>query len=289
MEKFDYIYGEDASDDYPLVHVSIEWITPDIAKRMLETNVCNRDKKQEPIAEAIRNGEWEVNGETIKFSWDGVLRDGQNRLQAIANSGIACASVIVRGVDPETQDTMDVGVRRQICDYLKMKGYKEANVVASIGGAMARGDKFGLESSFVHRSNGDMTVRSMINSIEGNYESRIKPVLRNSVKISKKYKGVSTSTAGTLLDRMRNAGAENYACFVGQLTGEYNACKSVRLLISRLNDNAQRTHGRLPQKIVAAFIVKAWNAYMRGDDMKQLKFTAGGANPESFPELFLGW
>jgi hypothetical protein len=39
------------------------------------------------------------------------------------------------------------------------------------------------------------------------------------------------------------------------------------------------------RKIAIAVIVKAWNAYRLGDQISMLKFRAGGAKPETFPEI----
>ena len=287
--KFDYVYGQDASEDYPLVSVRIEWITPELATQWLGFNVNNRSMKREPIADAIRNGEWEVNGEAIVFSWDGVLRDGQNRLKGIADAGISVASVVVRGVDPDCQDTIDIGARRIVADFLKMAGYENANLVASSGTAMFRAEQLGIKAVFYKRNSDEQTVRSIVRYIEDNFETDIKPLVKPIQRTMRKYKGISSSTLAPLYHEFKKAGAENFEGFVGQLLGHYPRCKAVSLLDAKLVENMQRKQGKLPQKVVGALIVKAWNAYMQGEEPKVLKFQAGGANPESFPEIFIGW
>ena len=74
--RFKYTYGDDVSDIYPNVTISIERIYPDVAKRMLRANVNNRSMKRESIAKAITNEEWVLNGATVVFSDTGVLLDG---------------------------------------------------------------------------------------------------------------------------------------------------------------------------------------------------------------------
>lgn len=286
--SFPYVYGENVERMYPEVRISIERIAPDVAKKMLETNVHNRDPKREPIAKAIQNNQWKLNGATIVFDENGVLRDGQNRLMACVKANTAIDTLVVRGVKSDAQITMDTGVKRALVDYLKLSGYKNDSIVGAIGLMIYRADTYGLQNAFTMPTVGKDTIQTIFEFICAEYDTRIGPLTSACKAIRRKY-GVASGTSGVLLDAFKQAGDDNLNEFVQQLLNKKPACTSVRLLQNQLLKDKDSKYGKLPQRIVAALIIKAWNAYMRGDEIRQLKFVQGGATPENFPKIFLGY
>ncbi len=286
--QFDYIYGEDAANDYPDIKLSIERVTPDLAEQWLSVNIDNRDKKRESLAYAMSNDEWMVNGETIVFSKDGILRDGQNRLMAVIESGKTIVSVIVRGIEPEAQVTMDSGVKRQVSDFLKMRGYKEYKKVATIGMALLRVDKFGLQSAFYKVGNGRQaaTTKESLAFIEKVYESRIAPIMSLSTRASCFYRCVRMGTVAPLIEMFYKVDIDATYDFVEQLSGAKTQCQPIQMLANRLNKADKNKQSTITQGTVAALIVKTWNAYMQGETIATLKFTKGGAHPEEFPQIY---
>lgn len=286
---FPPIYGIDATSRYPNIRISIETITPEIAEKMLQANVGNRDPKREAIAKAIQNGEWTLNGATIVFDENGNLTDGQNRLRACITANKPIDTIVVRGIPRTAQITMDVGVKRQLNDYLKMAGYKNCNIVGGVGTMLYRADSYGLEGSFTLPTIGKDTIKTLFEYINENYDERIEPLVSPCKSVQRLYPGIMNGTTGVLFDVFRRAGEDNFTVFVQQLTNRRAACMSVRLLQNQLRKNSDSKQGKMPQKMVAALIIKTWNAYIRGDDIKTLRFTQGGAHPENFPEIFLGY
>lgn len=111
----------------------IELITPLIAEQYLETNQNNRKLNKKMVAEyaqQIKSGEWLQNGESIKFSEEGKLLDGQHRLQAIILSETPCEVLVIRGLKKESFKTIDTGKRRSRSDVLYMAGYQNVNTLA---------------------------------------------------------------------------------------------------------------------------------------------------------------
>lgn len=287
--NFEYIYGEDVSGDYPDVKVSIELITPETAAAMLVTNVMNRNKKREPITEAILNGEWKLNGASIVFSRDGILLDGQNRLMACVTANKPIVSIVVRGAEPESQITMDTGVKRQLCDYLQMNGYKNATKVAAIGTALYCKDK-GLARTFERKGTKNITtVKTLYDYTTSIYDDRIDPILLQSKAVASRFK-LTVHIFAPLFDTFREVSDDDFNEFVSQLLGNSNQCQPVQKLVQQLDKNNERGNkSKLTNKIVAAYTIKTWNAYMKGEDIPFLRFSTGGARPESFPEIFRGW
>ena len=71
--------------------VEVITITPEMAQEWLDRGGTNRKitrRRIEAMSAAILRGEWRLTGEAIKLDKDGHVRDGQNRLHAIAEAGV---------------------------------------------------------------------------------------------------------------------------------------------------------------------------------------------------------
>lgn len=283
------VYGQQISHAYPNVSLSIERITPDVAKEMLERNIANRDRKREPIVKAIKDGEWLLNGATIVFSDKGVLLDGQNRLYACISSGIPIDTIVVRGIKIDAQETMDTNVKRSVRDYLKMRGYPDYTLVGAMGASLYRAELLGIESAFCQAHGNEATIKGTLKYIENNYEKRIAPIKTLCRSIAHKYRGFNSGTSAILLDEFSKAGDENMRDFARKLVEGDQTCNAIFLLSKQLTTNALSRTGKLPQRVIAALCIKSWNSYIRGTEMHQLRFMTGGARPEQFPEILFGY
>ncbi|MCF6441058.1 hypothetical protein L1077_16600 [Pseudoalteromonas luteoviolacea] len=91
-------------------------ISPALASQLLEINIDNIPPVTSKIvlyADAMRNGRWKYNGDSIRISSDGRLLDGQNRLLACVESGATIESNIVAGLEDDVFNTIDQGRVRQ--------------------------------------------------------------------------------------------------------------------------------------------------------------------------------
>lgn len=112
-------------------------MTPDLAARIVECNDHNRPLRWAGPARtvasykaAMERGEWVLNGAPVVMSKDGLLNDGQHRLQAVIKAGIAVPMDIKFGVARETRHTIDQGAGRTPSDILAMNGFKNTNKAA---------------------------------------------------------------------------------------------------------------------------------------------------------------
>lgn len=122
------------------ITAKVETITPDIAKTMLGENVNNRRISRDNVnmfAREMRNGEWRFNGEAIKFGKDGCLLDGQHRLLAVIAADKPLTTLVIRGLEDETQQTMDSGKTRTLGDVLTLRGEKNSTQLASLARAVS--------------------------------------------------------------------------------------------------------------------------------------------------------
>lgn len=280
----DYEFGINVEHSYPHVKITIEAIYPDIASKMLEANINNRDKKREPLADAIRNDEWVLNGATIVFSDEGELLDGQNRLYACVESGKPIVTIVVRGVKKDAQISMDTGVKRQVIDYLKMNGVKDYTIMAAVGTAMMNANTYGLQAAFYKRAN-RTTLKTVVDYIMTNLD-HIRFIKQKTNLPRKVFSGVSSGTLGVLFDCFYKVDEEDADYFIEQLNSPCPQSQPIAMLRDALLKNASKKEGQMSQKYIGAIIIKTWNAYMAGAEIRQLKFAQGGANPESFPKIY---
>lgn len=113
-------------------------ISAEQAEHMLALNTSNRPLSRfnvETLKAKLRGGQWKLNGETIVFSREGCLLQGQHRLTACVETGIPIQTFVVFGIDPDAFDTMDEGKRRTGADVLSIDGQQNTSKLA----AAARG------------------------------------------------------------------------------------------------------------------------------------------------------
>lgn len=104
---------------------TFEFITPEIAKEYLKLNMaCNRHidaRRVKELTTDIQNGNWQLNGDTIRFNKKGELIDGQHRLTAIANSGCTVMTGVTRNIENDVT-IIDRGKVRSTAQVLQMGG-----------------------------------------------------------------------------------------------------------------------------------------------------------------------
>jgi hypothetical protein len=112
-----------------------QWeISPSVAKLILDAyNIGNRPirERAKVYTQAMRSGAWSLTGDTIKFSSNNLLLDGQHRLQACVDSKAALRTYIVFGIDPEAFVFMDRGALRAGACAFSTSRVANANVVAA--------------------------------------------------------------------------------------------------------------------------------------------------------------
>jgi hypothetical protein len=103
-----------------MIKTNVEVITPAVAAEYLRLyNQGNRKPNKAQVAyyaKMMSEGEWELNGESIKFSGSGEtlrLLDGQHRLMACVEANVPFETLVVRDIDEKTFDTLDQGWLRK--------------------------------------------------------------------------------------------------------------------------------------------------------------------------------
>lgn len=91
-------------------------IIPSVAELILENhnknNIPPNSIKVSQYATDMKHGKFQYNGDSLRFSVDGVLLDGQNRLMASVESGCSFEANIIVGLPDEVFSTIDSGRTR---------------------------------------------------------------------------------------------------------------------------------------------------------------------------------
>ena len=118
-----------------LTHTIIRF-TPQLAEYILSNlNVGNRHHKPAKIKlykQSMYNNNWELNGESIKFGHDGLLKDGQNRLKACLQSKKDFLSCVHFGLEPKFFLNLDTGANRNAGDVFKIMGIRYYDKIPNV-------------------------------------------------------------------------------------------------------------------------------------------------------------
>lgn len=260
-------------------------VTPEIAHALLAKNTHNRNlspQKVEQLAGAIRRGEWSLNGDAIRISRTDILLDGQHRLHAVIKANKAIRTLIVRGLDDATQETMDTGKKRSLGDMLRLRGEKNCSRLAAVIHILYSYSQTGTISSkglavpptpqqllaFLDRH---PDIRGFLNTPRDDYNKHL----------------LTPGVSATLYYLFSLVDQEDAALFFEYLaSGEGLASGDpIYTLRERLLKEQAKPHGRIEPTVRAAFAVKAYNAWRAGSKLHNLKWQGGGAKPEQFPRI----
>lgn len=257
-------------------------LTPKIAAYWLrEYNSHNRnlrDRGVSSLAIDIITGGWDLNGDTIRFDTNNVMIDGQHRCTAVAQSGIPVPIILVTGLEPLAQDTVDTNMKRSFADALKLAGEPDALRLAGVTAAVCRWKAGQLRAG----GKTNLSVNVLKRVLRDHPEIReALPVIR---VVSKKVGSMPQSMLGLAWWLFNSINAEDCEDFFTKLAEGAGLEKTDPIWVLRevLEDNAKAKR-KLPNLDFLAYVIKAWNAYREGRQIKQLWWRGGGARPEAFP------
>lgn len=130
-------------------------VTPELAMDWLTQPTYrgpNRRLSQEWVSELarrMREGRWQVTGETIKFGESGHLIDGQHRLHACVEANVMIQTYVAWGIEDEAQDVMDAGRKRTAADALSIRNVPNYGALAASAKVLIRIQRGAPESRIV--------------------------------------------------------------------------------------------------------------------------------------------
>ncbi len=255
-----------------------ETITPEMARSYLASSPGNRTLRKGAIqrwAADAKAGRFMMNGETIKFDRHGKLRDGHHRMHAIIEAGVAVRVLVVRGIHEDAMPTVDGGNVRRNGDRLQMAGETNTSALSAALNWQRRYEDCG--ETFPSRGSAALQGDDVFVALEAHPSMRDAATLQNRMRFLRRL-----LSPGMLVFCLYHT--PNSLEFWRQLE-EGNgllAGSPVLLLRNRLlEEKAKKT--RLLDYEVLALVIKAHNAWRRGQSLVTLRWRAGGDKPEAFP------
>lgn len=257
----------------------LETITPERALRDLQlgSNVRAINVAQAAaLARSMAAGRWRINGETIKYDESNILVDGQHRMKACVMAGVSFQSFVVYGISADDMVEVDTGSKRKPAQLLQQQGVKHANSVA----ATARLYWMHLNNALNERTNGVciLTTTEIMDIL------KMEPGLQFSHE--RVYStGVATVCSVSVLALIHFCGSKEFPiladAFVDGVASGANLSENAPefVLRERLIASRMKPHVHLRPVHIRALCIKAWNARVRGSEIKVIKW----GSDERFP------
>lgn len=266
-------------------HGSPYTVTPEVAEYILTNhNNNNRNEKKRNIEKYkrdMRMRRWiGKSGMTISFNVLGELDNGQNRLKACVKARTPFPIMIVFGTDRDAFYATDVGVKRSPADTMTHQGIANASMVAAAASLLMRYNRDRLKSPHFDPTNAEIAVAR---ALYPEMDTVVYSVnnLRHRIDV---MPGPMLFVA-TLLYRKDPAAWMSFAERLGTGAGleQHHPILTLRDQLRRHHkgETYYKRTGRDIQKMQSAFIIKSWNAYRRGQPIKELRFLPD----ERFPDV----
>ncbi len=272
--------------DYP--KVTIESITPEMAKKYLETNSQRqrrlRKKLVSQYASDMSRGRWELNMTPIRFDLSGKLIDGQHRLEGCILAGVPFTTAVARNLNSEVISTIDTSGTRTPGDMLQVRGVPNGNHISAAARLLLTYERYtrgevALFTEFVGSYSKPELVDFAIQRYEELYPAQV-------ATSAKALKSLISPAWGVFLYTIfaRKDATLAKAFFETLATGEnLHADDPIYRLRQRLLEMGSQRNRYAQMTNILAFTIKTWNLVRTGQKAKQVLVYKPGAN-EAFPK-----
>lgn len=261
-------------------------ITAKKAEELLAKNGVNRPlslKRVTRYADAMRKGQWQLNGEPIIVSENGRLMEGQHRLSAVIESGVESIPMyVITGTSEDTFKTLGSGAARTAADWFKIRGETHyAHLAATLTRLWFYETSGGMS---MHNSGSDATPsKTDLDDLLDKF-----PKIRDSVEFCCKAENNTASLAlpatitaacHYVFSKTRAPGGKTKADdFVSKLaTGEeMSRNHPVMLLRKKLMERKRATHEKINLQAVVYLVFRAWVAFVKGEQLEKLQLPRSG-------------
>lgn len=258
--------------------VCIEEITPELAATYLAKNCINRKISQghvDNIASRIAKGDWELNGDTIRFDDSGNLIDGQHRLSAIIKAQIPVTTFVARGFGGDAFQTIDEGKPRGGADALSIVHGKHPRELAS---ALRLVSSSGLSDDWGgwHKNHVNKISNKQMFQLAKDHPGCVDAVMRVMQADRKNCRKLLTaSTAVFTYYWLVGIDPEDAEQFFDWLEYGEGITRNhpVMQLRNRLIGMLGGSRGNAMKREQIALVFKAWNACRTGVEVKLLRFS----------------
>jgi hypothetical protein len=273
---------------YRGVFAGVAAIDKHLAEILLKHNTRNRplrETKAGNIARAMRLGNWQFNGEAIKFDRDGVLADGQHRLQAITmlDGEESFDMLVLFGLTPESQLTMDQGAKRGAHEQLALTGADVDSTITAAIRILIRWEEGMLFGDQVR--NGKVSTDDVVRWHRANIDA-VDRFREFGARGYRRIMSVPPSISLAVAYRFHEIDEEWASEFFnGLLTPvglrEGSAVLALRGRLERI----ALAKEKVSERDTIAYLVMAWNAFRDCRQISKVQGPRGGTwTRETFPE-----
>lgn len=266
-------------------------MTPDLAQSILSGNIKNRPLNNRTVADyadQMRSGKWKLNGEPIIVGRSGTLLDGQHRLQAVVAAQTSVPMLVIYNIDDSSFTTINTGRIRTAGDIFAIDGIgnstkKAASITAYFN--MLR-NSVTPNNMLNTRSLRDIRVsKADILDFYHKHTELVDTLVALAQRCDKKLRLLSQSQIvaySLYLVLNKNHPVETVMNFFDQLhqvTKETNSTLAqLRVILIKHN---------MKQVIISndakhAYIVHAWNAFIKGKELSVLRYNSKKDNKPEF-------
>lgn len=253
---------------------------------MLQKDTHNRKHRPSAVtklAHAIRNGEWVFNAQPIQIAIDGTILDGGHRLRACVEANKPIDVLVVRNASFESQNTMDMGVSRNVADILTLEGFKESKALAAFAVRILTLEKQSL-NKMMHGDNRNVTPGEILTFCRA-FDGQAR-YIRNALETGKRLR-IPGTIIGSAMWITDNLDAQDSEFFWERFRSGLKLEEGSPILGLRnwaLDPSRELRTGGSAYTNVYAHIFKAWNKYRAGETAARIQWKPGGSRPEAFPE-----
>lgn len=272
-------------------------ITPEMAKRWISATGNKNFRspttaRVNAIVRDIRNGDWQLNGETIKLAGD-VCKDGLHRLTAIVVSGSTVRSLVVRNIPDEFDTTVDRGRPRSLAQEMSYRRVPSAKNTATVTRQwyQLRDGQWGTASS---DSSG--ASDSVLWKFFEDHRERIQDAVSlctSGADNMRVQSFVSVAVCGPLIcegtienfHRPRESSiATNFTMTIATGNGSGPDDPAVVLRNRMIKDQRTKTQ-RMDRVYRRAITIYAWNLFCEGQVASTLRYRLSGPSAQQFPDI----
>lgn len=244
-------------------------VSPEMAEKWLGKNVRNRHISQMIVARyarSMRNHEWLLTGEAVKFGVNGDLLDGQHRLLAIIDSGVTVRLCVIRGLAAGCQDVLDTGKGRKAADQLSIHGHANAPTLAAAAKLLILWESGRF---YVDTHEKSVSHREILDFVEGNHLLALACARASTIS---KGSDLRVSVAGAALYELLKVDEPDAVDFFDRLTdgAELPVSSPILALRSRLRSLRDDKTKASPEALMS-LVFRTWNAYRDGRRLASLK------------------
>jgi hypothetical protein len=256
----------------------------EVAEAVLAYNTGNRKinkRKLQQLVDQMSRGEFINTGEPIIISREGVLNDGQHRLQAVVGADVEVDMDVRFGISRDAFRVTDTGASRTPGDVLTIMGAHSGGQVSSTVRLLLLYER-GLPDSIRSFVSHEEIARAFerwddVQDVVAAVNAHAFPKAVRSIPLYATAFLASRTPAKAKLETWLDAVA------TGLDVGRDHPAYQLRERLLRRIPAATR-EGLMER---FALMVKSWNLFAKGDTvpMREFRWTAAGKNAEDFPRV----